>query len=88
VVTAAQLRAALGSDGLRRAVRAGEWATVHRAAYCPRELRDAAATDARLAHQLQCAARLVTSSADLVVSHGSAALLHGLRLLEDHRGSP
>jgi hypothetical protein len=88
VVTTAQLREAVGKDGLRRAVRRKAWVPVQRGAYCPRSLRDAAVTDPRLEHRLQCAARLVVSSHDLVVSHGSAAVLHDLTMLDDHRGPP
>ena len=88
VVTTAQLREVVGRDGLRRAVRRKTWVQVHRGAYSPRSLRDAAASDPRLEHMLQCASRLVLSSHDLVVSHASAALLHNLTLLDNHGGPP
>ena len=88
VVSTAQLRQALGSDGLRRAVRSGRWVAVHRGAYCAQDLRERAVTDPRLEHRLQCAARVLLSGSRLVVSHGSAAVLHGLPLLTDHRGAP
>jgi hypothetical protein len=88
VVTTAQLREILGKEGLRRAIRRQVWIPVHRGAYCPRSLGDAAGSDARLEHRLQCASRLAVSSHDLVISHGSAALLHGLTMLDDHRGPP
>lgn len=84
VVTAQQLRDDLGPAGLRRAVRAGAWRLVHRGTYAPAAL--VARADPVLAHRLQCAAQVLLSERELVVSHGSAALLHGLRLLEAYDG--
>lgn len=88
VVTRAQLRTALGSAALRRSLRAKDWQLVHRGVYAERPLVEASRTDPRLEHRLACAARIVLSARDLVASHGSAALLHRLRLLDDYSGEP
>lgn len=88
VVTRAQLEAELSASGLRRALRRGDWEPVHRGTYAPRPVRDAAHDDARLEHQLQCAARVLLAGRDLVVSHGSAAVLHRLKLLDGYSGPP
>lgn len=88
VVTRAQLEACLGAAGVRRALRAGDWQLVHRGTYAERASALAARTDPALRHRLQCAARVLLTRRDLVVSHASAALLHGLRLLDGHSGPP
>ena len=88
VATRAQLVAELGSAHLRRVLRAGDWQQVHHGAYAERAVLEAARADPRLQHRLACAAAVLTSDRDLVVSHGSAALLHGMRLLRDHQGPP
>lgn len=83
VVTRAQLTAALGQAGVRRALRSGTWRLVHRGTCAP-----GAVTGAREQHLLQCAARVLLSDRDLVVSHRSAALLHGLPMLDGYDGPP
>ena len=88
VVTRSQLQAELGAAGLRRALRSGAWQVVHRGTYAPRDLVDEARTDRVLAHRLQCAARVLLSERELVVSHHSAAVLHQLRLLDGYDGPP
>lgn len=88
VITRAQLQAALGGATLRRSLRAQEWQPVYRGTYAERVVVEAARTDAVLRHRLACAARILLSTRDLVVSHTSAALLHRLRLLEHHTGPP
>ena len=88
VLTRAQLEGFLGTAGVRRALRAGAWQLVHRGTYAERAVRDAARSDPLLEHRLQCAARCQLTTRDLVVSHSSAALLHGLRLLDRYAGPP
>lgn len=88
VLTRAQLTAALGPAGVRRALRSGQWQLVHRGAYACRDVTDAARTDPRLQHRLACAARVALSDRDLVVGHRSAAVLHGLRMLDAYDGLP
>lgn len=88
VLTRAQLAAALGTDGVRRSIRAKEWQLVRRGVYAHRAVAEAAQSDPRLQHQLHCAARIVLSGRDLVASHFSAAALHELRLLRAYSGPP
>lgn len=88
VVTRAQLVAFLGDAVARRALRAREWQLVHRGTYAPRALKEVAAADPCLQHRLDCAARILLSDRELVVTHQSAALLHGLRLLDHYTGLP
>lgn len=87
VLTRTQLRASLGADGVRRSIRSKDWQLVCRGVYAHREVREAARTDPRLQHRLDCAARILLSHRDLVVSHFSAALLHRLRLLDAYDGA-
>lgn len=86
VVTTAQLRHGLAHDraALRRAVRSGAWFAVQRGAYAP----GPPPADPVARHVLACAARLLLSPQDLVVSHRSAALMDGVRMLDRWDGAP
>ena len=86
VVTRKQLEDALGGAALRRGIRSGAWVLVDRGVYAPREL--AGDEDKALQHRLKCAACILASARDLVVCGTSAALLHGLRMLDPHDGAP
>jgi hypothetical protein len=88
VLTRAQLVDALGEAGFRRAVRARDWQLVRRGAYAERPVAEAATRDARLQHRLYCAAQLLVARRGLVVSHSSAAVVHGMTLLKGYAGPP
>ena len=73
---------------VRRRIRAREWLPQRRGVYAHRATVAGAYGDARATHALACAARLLASDDDLVVSHRSAAVLHGIPLLEEYVGEP
>lgn len=88
VVTRAQLVAALGEAAVRRALRAGDWQLVRRGVYATRAAVDAGREDPRRQHRLECAAQVLLSDRELVVSHSSAAVLHRMTLLDGYAGPP
>ncbi len=77
----AELLAAEGMtrNELRRACRLGEWERIRHGAY----LR-AGERDERDSHRLLIEATLAAAGSDCVVSHMSAAVLHGLPLVSEH----
>lgn len=66
---------------LRSLVRSGYLVQVRRGAYATRQAAAAAEKDSRRAHALQVAAVRASVGRDVVGSHHSAALIHGLELL-------
>jgi predicted transcriptional regulator of viral defense system len=82
--TAGQLEAAgLSGVRLRRLVRRGLLVPVRRGVYAWRDMVDKAALDPGQAMALQVAAVNVQASASLVASHQSAAVMHGLSMLDN-----
>lgn len=79
-------RAQLAAHGLsttdaRRLLANGTWTALRRGAYVRTEHWEQAGAAQR--HELECAALLLVSPRELVVSHGSAAVLHGIPLLQE-----
>jgi hypothetical protein len=73
---------------LEALVAAGELIRVRRGAYATRALLDQAATEPGLGHAIRAAAlRATGKQEDSVVSHESAALLHGIDLLSGPAGT-
>jgi predicted transcriptional regulator of viral defense system len=83
VATVEQLGAAgLPEARLRRLVRRGVLRTVRRGVYTWRDVADKASSDPGQAVALEVAAVNVQTSASLVASHQSAAVMHGLSMLD------
>ena len=82
VMTAAELAAAGVSRGqLRRLVRRGVWLRLAYGVFAPAGLVAAEAGDRVREHAVRAAAALAGISSVAVVSHHSAALIHGIELL-------
>ena len=77
VFTIAQARRTHTGEQIRRLLQRGEWLAVRRGVYA-----EAAVAAAGPAHRLQVAARVLITGGDVVVSHRSAAVLHGFPLIE------
>src|ERR1700677_728387 len=83
VASVEQMSAAgLSEARLRRLVRRGMLRTVRRGVYVWRDVADKAASDPGQALALEIAAVNVQTSASLVASHQSAAVMHGLSMLD------
>jgi len=83
VATVEQMGAAgLSEARLRRLVRRGVLRTVRRGVYVWRDVADKASSDPGQALALEVAAVNAQTSASLVASHQSAAVIHGLSMLE------
>ena len=82
VATAAGWRAdGISENRLKTLVRSGALVRVRRGVYATRPAIEYAAVNARRAHALQVAAVATAVGRDAVASHHSAALVHGLNLL-------
>ena len=81
VFTAAEARrAGYSPEEIRAAVRSTRWRPLRRGVYIESSRWAATAAEPRLRHLIACAAVLVTLRDGPVLSHGSAAWLHGLVL--------
>src|SRR5690349_565482 len=82
VMTAAELAAAGVSRGqLHRLVRRGVWLRLAHGVFAPAGLVSAEAGDRAREHAVRATAALAGISSVAVVSHHSAALIHGMELL-------
>jgi very-short-patch-repair endonuclease len=84
VATVADWRAAgITENRLKTLVRSGRVVRVRRGVYATRPAIEYAAANARRTHALQVAAIATAIGRDAVASHHSAALMHGLNLLNE-----
>jgi hypothetical protein len=88
VGTSAHWRAAgITVSQMRSLIRKGLLTQVRRGVYATKHAMDIAAKDPAQAHALRVAAVRVAAGNDIVASHCSAALLHGLDLLKEAPGA-
>ena len=79
--TRAQARYCGYSDGAIRGMRRREWVDVARGVYVHHALLGTLPVGSRELHVLHASARILGSELDLVASHRTAAVVHGLPLL-------
>lgn len=73
---------------IERFRRQGVWVPVRHGVYTTAERHARAMADPRLAHLLEAAARRLVIAGDTVLSHETAAVFHGLALLDPIAGEP